>query len=87
MLTKNPNCIEDKGPVVDRDNPDGVEICRPDAFEGLQIIVAVVDEVFGVVIELQEGQPLGDDVHVFAEVFGHWRGQAGRRRRWRWRWR
>ena len=55
---------------MDRDDPDGVEISRTDAFEGLQVVVAVVDEVFGVVVELQEGQPLGDDVHVLAEVLG-----------------
>ena len=70
---------------MDRDDPDGVEISRTDAFEGLQVVVAVVDEVFGVVVELQEGQPLRDDVHVFAEVLGRRRGQARWRRRWRWR--
>lgn len=70
---------------MDRDDPDGVKISRSDAFEGLEVVVAIVDEVFGVVVELQEGQPLGDDVHLVAEVLGRRRGQARWRRRRRWR--
>ncbi len=58
LLPQHPNRIKEEGPVVWRDDADGIQIRRANLLHHLQLVVAVVNEVGRVLPQLQEGQPL-----------------------------
>lgn len=58
--------VQQESPMVNRHDPDGVEVVRTHLLQGLQVVVAVVDEVSGIVLELQKRQPLDDNVGLVA---------------------
>lgn len=81
LLAKDADGVQEKSPVVDGENPDGVQVRGSDLFDHLQLVVAVVEKGVGIVSQLEKAEPFHHDVVFSAADPLPLRGGGRRRRR------